>query len=200
MKLYCKVSRGLGLSWLDRISSKLKWLNLLFDVAEEDPDVQRINLFLTEPGSKRMLDSQVLAQAFGSMVYRLTEGRSIRLLFPRGNQAGSVKRELKKIDVQWSKERKWLRVDAGSIPLPRLIQILEALSFAYFYADIGEKENGTRRPSSLLQDMQNRYFLIVFCLFDENIEILSRFLTSELVLKAAGEVGKEMGFEVAVAD
>ena len=198
MELYFKIARAKRQDWLRRIVGKSDFFSGLLDISKDREEVQSVILSMREKGTLfyKEIDTQILAQVFSAIVYRLAGGRSINLLFPRDTELGSVKREIKKINLQWAKVRKWLTIDVTSMELCLFSKILEAISFAHFYAEIDGKEDLPDKALDIFQKMEKRYVVIVFSLYDESIEIISELVTAEAVLKISRELGEEMGFEV----
>lgn len=171
-------------------------LTRLLRLADDAAATHMVELLLTDPESRTLLDSNVLAQVFGSIVKKLAENRPIRIFFPRWHRA-EIKRKLKKLQLQMSEENRLLWTDASSQKPRHLTQILEATSFSDSYADVG---SNALFPDldSLFERIKERYFVARFHLYDEHMRIFSEFVSVETVKKAAGEVGEETGWQMFV--
>jgi len=143
-----------------------------------------------------MLNNKILAEVFTSLVTELADHRHIRLLFPRQNEEGAIKRALRKANIEYEKEGDWFLTDVGTRDATILKQILEAISFTEFYAQIDGHGPLPKKVSGLLDALENHYFVCLFSLYDESMEIFSKFLKEEEVLEAARQMGREKGFQV----
>jgi len=190
MELHCRIHRGLRPDLLDRLQG-----------LEPDETIQTASLCLTASGSRQVVAARDLARVFGSIVHRLAESRPVRLLFPR--DVRTIKRKLHQLGVETKEGRKSVWVEVTYPHLPLLAEVLEAGAFTAFYASVGGEEAvrslQTIRWSEatlLLRKLGDHYFVAVFALYDESVELLSKFVPAEFVINAVREVGAEAGIKV----
>lgn len=190
MELHCRIHHGLTPGLLDRLVG-----------VQAHESIWTADLCLTKPDSRHLVPTRDLVRVFGSIVHRLAEVRSIWVLFPY--DVGQVKRKLGALNIESRKERGTLAVEIASPHLPLLTQVLEAGASTTFYSLV-EKEAGSPPPWTppltdlklLFKDFGQAYFLGVFSLYDESMELLSKFLPAEFIINAVREVGTEEGVQV----
>lgn len=190
MQLHCRIHHGLKPGLLDRLVG-----------VEADESIWTADLCLTKPDSRQLVPTRDLVRVFGSIVHRLAEVRSIWVLFPY--DVGQVKKKLGALNIESRKERGGLAVEIASPHLPLLTRVLEAGESTTFYSLV-EKEAGSPSPripprtdlKLLFKNLGQAYFLGVFSLYDESMELLSKFLPAELIISAVREVGTEEGVQV----
>jgi hypothetical protein len=190
MELLYQIRRGFNPNILDRLSG-----------IQDDATIVTVSLCLTEKSSKRLLPSVDLARVFGLILHKLAKERPINLLFPYDDR--KVQRNLKKINVQVGKEKRNLWVEIAPPHIPTLVKVLEAGAFTTFYGcvdgELGkqitgrDEENG---PDLLFKRAGQSYFLTAFSLFDEGLEIISKYLSAESVINTVQTVAAEEGIQV----
>ena len=190
MELHCRIHRGLQPDLLNRLQG-----------LEPDETIQTASLCLTASRSRQVVAPRDLARVFGAIVHTLAESRPVRLLFP--GDVKTIKRKLRQLNVETKEGRKSVWVELTYPHLPLLADVLEAAAFTTFYASVGGEEAvrslQTVRGSEaalLLRKLGDHYFIAVFALYDESIELLSKFIPAEFVINAARETGAEAGIKV----
>jgi hypothetical protein len=184
MELLCRIDKGLKPNILDK----------LLGLREPEEMIQTVSFWLTEPTSKKLLPLKVSARVFGMIIHRLSEGHTIRFLFPY--DVGQVKNRLSDLRVAAKKESGWLWLEITPLELPKLMQVLEAASFTTFYAQVNGEKVIPPKPTGLFDALKQTYFLVVFTLYDDSIEILSSVVPPDVIINCAREVGIKEGVQV----
>lgn len=181
MELHCQIERGL----------KPKLAERLF-ATKADPTVLRASICLLNDGGKREMPSRDVARVFTALVHKLAGGRTITLVFD--DHPARVKRVLGALSIQATRAGRSLWVDLSPVDLALLVRVLEEVTFATFCAAVnGEKFS---RESDILRSLDQIYFAVIFEMYDDSMELLSKFVPAELVLNAVREVGAEEGIRV----
>lgn len=190
MELLYQIHRGLSRDILDRLSG-----------IQDDETILRVSLCLTERGSRRILPSADIARTFGSVLHRLAKERPINLLFPYDVQ--QVESDLRNLKVPVRKENGNLWVEIAPPHIPMLVKVLEAGAFTTFYGrvdgELGKQSIGIGKesgPGLLFRRVGQHYFLAVFSLYDEGLELVSKQLPSEVVINTVQAVSAEEGIQV----
>jgi len=192
MELYCKIRQGLEPDLLDRLSR-------LF---EADPAIRTAQICLTDPRSRRQVPTSDLARIFATIVSNLAEGRGIALLFE--NDLREVEKKLRSLRMEGKREgHRSLWVELPPPNLEGLSETLRLCAFTTFYGWVSSidlaGDRSLPKGASFRQAVRNldeAYFLSVFTLYDESMELLSKAIPSEFIISAVREVGAAEGLRV----
>lgn len=192
MELYCNIQQRLEPDLLDRLSR-------LFDA---DPRTRTAQICLTDPGSRRQVPTLDLARIFATIVTNLAEGRGIELLFE--NDLRQVEKKLRSLRMKGKKEGHrslWIE-----LPSPSLFELTESLrlcAFTTFYGWVPSGGLGGARSMPegasfrlAVRHLEEAYFLSVFTLYNESLELLTKAIPSEFIISAVREVGAAEGLRV----
>ena len=144
------------------------------------------------------MSQKVHARIFWRIIYKLADGRTIRLLFPY--DVGVIKKKLSSLGVTAKKEGRWLWLDVDQLELSKLMEVLEEASFTTFYAQVDGVKVVSQKPVDLINSLKQQYFLVVFTLYDESMEILSLLLPSDSIMNIIRQVGLEENVKVTAND
>lgn len=181
MELHCQIERGL----------KPKRAQRLF-ASKADPRVLRASICLLNDGGKREVPARDVARVFTALVDKLAGGRTITLVF--GDHPARVRRVLGALGIQAAIVGGSLWIDLSPVELALLVRVLEKVTLATFCAAVNGQE--IRRESDILRSLDRIYFAVIFEMYDDSMELLSKFVPAELVLNAVREVGAEEGIRV----
>lgn len=187
MELLYRVHKGLKPNLIDKISGIV-----------ESKDASTVNLCLTSPSSKKMVSKKELVRIFGLIIQKLSAGKLVKFLFPYDIK--EVKKNLLRFNAKTKEEGSWLWLEIPSPQLSNLVQVLEAASFTTFYAQVDGVKVVPKEPSNLLNSLKQNYFLVVFTLYDESMEILSMHIPSDTIINVSREVGLEEKVKVTAND
>jgi len=185
MHLYCRIKKGFGPSLFKRVWG-----------ASKDETVLRAQFCLTEKGSSTILPSKNVAQVFSSILYKLAGGRPLIVLFP--DDLGEIKKKLKGLNISQKEKKGGLWIEVTSPDASSISQILEVTGFTTFYVQVKHETQVLERAiNGKVEDLFNRleesYFVGVLTIYDESMEVISKFLPACIITNIVREVGTEAG-------
>ena len=166
-----------------------------------DETVLTAGLCLTTKASQQSVSSRTLAELFGALLDSLAEQRPIQLVF--SHDVRQAEQKLEVLNLSSRKDRGSIRIEVALPHLPKLSRILEAGAFTTFYGyvDAGttipnESSVKETMPGALFKSLDKYYFVCVFSLYDESMELISKALSEELVINALQSVGALKGISI----
>src|SRR5208283_5994712 len=115
---------------------------------------------LIAPNSRRLVPKNEASQFFSMIIQKLANNRTIRFHFP--SHTKEVQKKLNRLDIKGQGTKKWLWFGINSPQYQILVDILNAVSFTAFYAQVdGDKELPTT-TDDLFNNLRQNYAVIAF--------------------------------------
>lgn len=156
-----------------------------------DLTVCSVRLCLTDSGSPKNVTNDDLARVFGQVLLKLAGQHCINLLFPY--DVGEISRKLESLNIEWTREGRALIIRISASQFPILFEILRTAAFTTFYAWPNGIKPIPSDPSLLLGNLDAIPFAAVFTLYDDSLELMSKLVPAEEILKAVRGVGADAG-------